>query len=72
MYPFLNASEYVGSGVFSASPYDEDVESQHVDSGSTYGANAYTIELNLSKQSSIYSGSSMQPKALNCLPCIRI
>ena len=34
---------------------------------------AYTeITVDASKSSSIYSGSSLQQKALNCLPCIRI
>ena len=30
------------------------------------------FDIDASRQSSLYSGDSMQPKALNCLPCIRI
>ena len=71
VYPYTNASEFVGSGVFSATPYDEDVESQNFNPGDAFGANAYTIELDPSRQSAIYSGAVMQPKALQCLPCIR-
>lgn len=71
VYPYTNASEFVGSGVFSASPYDEDVETQNFNPGAAFGANAYTIELDLSKQSAIYGGSVMQPTALSILPCIR-
>ena len=71
VFPYSNASEYVGSGVFSASPYDEDVESQNVNSGDAFGVNAYTIELDLSKQFSIYDGAVMQPSAISVLPCIR-
>ena len=72
MYPFLNASKYVGSGVFSASPYDEHVESQHFNGGSEFGVNAYTIELDLSRESSIYEGVVLQPSAISILPCIRV
>ena len=71
VFPYSNASEYVGSGVFSASPYDEDVESQNFNPGDAFGVNAYTIELDLSKQFSIYDGAVMQPSAISVLPCIR-
>ena len=32
---------------------------------------SFDPRIDASKSSSIYSGAAMQPKALNCLPCIR-
>ena len=43
-----------------------DMQNPTVSSGST------GTSFDASKDSAIYSGPSVQPKALNCLPCIRI
>lgn len=60
---------YTASGVF---------EKQYGDAGQdkyTWGQEAgdlsAKIEFAASRSSIIYSGTTMQPKALNCLPCIR-
>lgn len=31
----------------------------------------FGFDIDASRQSSLYSGDSMQPKAIQCLPCIR-
>lgn len=32
----------------------------------------FTLDFNASNGNAIYGGTTVQPKALNCLPCIRI
>ena len=55
------------SGVFTAYNSVEKGYSPGSDQATTYR----NLSFDLSRVSSVYSGSKLQPKAISCLPCVR-